>query len=30
VIRDGQEIDRIDAALPRAALEQRRGPVLAS
>jgi thioredoxin 2 len=28
VIRDGQEIDRIVGALPRAALEQRLGPVL--
>jgi thioredoxin 2 len=30
VIRDGQEVDRIVGALPRAALEQRLGPVLAS
>ncbi|MHB8658590.1 MAG: thioredoxin family protein [Solirubrobacteraceae bacterium] len=29
VIRDGQEIDRVVGALPRAALEQRLGPVLA-
>jgi thioredoxin 2 len=29
VIRDGQEVDRIVGALPRAALEQRLGPVLA-
>jgi thioredoxin 2 len=28
VIRDGQEIDRIVGALPRATLEQRLGPVL--
>ncbi len=28
VIRDGQEIDRIVGALPRAALEQRLGPAL--
>lgn len=28
VIRDGQEVDRIVGALPRAALEQRLGPVL--
>ena len=30
VIRDGQEIDRVVGALPRAALEQRLRPVLAS
>ncbi|HEY2006842.1 MAG TPA: thioredoxin [Solirubrobacteraceae bacterium] len=30
VFRDGNEIDRIVGALPRAALEQRLGPVLAS
>jgi thioredoxin 2 len=30
VIRDGVEVDRIVGALPRAALEQRLGPVLAS
>src|SRR5215472_7300300 len=30
VIRDGREVDRIVGALPRAALEQRLGPVLAS
>jgi thioredoxin 2 len=30
VIRDGQEIDRVVGALPRAALEQRLGPVLAA
>jgi thioredoxin 2 len=30
VIRDGQEIDRMVGALPRAALEQRLGPVLAA
>jgi len=30
VIRDGHEVDRIVGALPRAALEQRLGPVLAS
>ena len=30
VIRDGQEVDRIVGALPRAALEQRLGPVLAA
>jgi thioredoxin 2 len=29
VMRDGREIDRIVGALPRAALEQRLGPVLA-
>jgi thioredoxin 2 len=29
VIRDGKEVDRIVGALPRAALEQRLGPVLA-
>jgi thioredoxin 2 len=29
VIRDGDEVDRIVGALPRAALEQRLGPVLA-
>ncbi len=29
VIRDGQEVDRIVGALPRAALEQRLAPVLA-
>ncbi len=29
VIRDGHEVDRIVGALPRAALEQRLGPVLA-
>jgi thioredoxin 2 len=29
VIRDGREVDRIVGALPRAALEQRLGPVLA-
>jgi thioredoxin 2 len=29
VIRDGQEVDRIVGALPRAALEQRLGPTLA-
>jgi len=28
VIRDGHEIDRIVGALPRAALEQRLGPLL--
>jgi thioredoxin 2 len=28
VIRDGREVDRIVGALPRAALEQRLGPVL--
>ena len=28
VIRDGKEVDRIVGALPRAALEQRLGPVL--
>jgi thioredoxin 2 len=30
VIRDGREVDRIAGALPRAALEQRLGPVLAA
>jgi thioredoxin 2 len=30
VIRDGQEIDRVVGALPRAALEERLGPVLAA
>jgi thioredoxin 2 len=30
VIRDGQEIDRVVGALPRAALEQRLGPMLAA
>jgi thioredoxin 2 len=30
VLRDGQEVDRIVGALPRAALEQRLGPVLAA
>jgi thioredoxin-like negative regulator of GroEL len=30
VIRDGHEVDRIVGALPRAALEQRLSPVLAS
>jgi thioredoxin-like negative regulator of GroEL len=30
VIRDGQEVDRIVGALPRAALEQRLGSVLAA
>jgi thioredoxin 2 len=30
VIRDGQEIDRIVGAMPRAALEQRLGPALAA
>jgi thioredoxin len=30
VFRDGHEIDRVVGALPRAALEQRLGPVLAS
>jgi thioredoxin 2 len=30
VIRDGQEVDRIVGALPRAALEQRLEPVLAA
>ena len=30
VIRDGREVDRITGALPRAALEQRLGPTLAS
>jgi thioredoxin 2 len=30
VIRDGHEIDRIVGALPRAALEQRLGPVLSA
>jgi thioredoxin 2 len=30
VIRNGQEIDRVVGALPRAALEQRLGPVLAT
>jgi thioredoxin 2 len=30
VIRDGQEVDRIVGALPRAALEQRLAPVLAA
>jgi len=29
VIRDGREVDRIVGALPRVALEQRLGPVLA-
>jgi thioredoxin 2 len=29
VIRDGEEVDRVVGALPRAALEQRLGPVLA-
>jgi thioredoxin 2 len=29
VLRDGQEVDRVVGALPRAALEQRLGPVLA-
>jgi thioredoxin 2 len=29
VMRDGREVDRIVGALPRAALEQRLGPVLA-
>jgi thioredoxin 2 len=29
VIRDGREVDRVVGALPRAALEQRLGPVLA-
>jgi putative thioredoxin len=29
VLRDGQEVDRIVGALPRAALEQRLAPVLA-
>jgi thioredoxin 2 len=29
VIRDGQEVDRVVGALPRAALEQRLAPVLA-
>ena len=29
VIRDGQEVDRVVGALPRVALEQRLGPVLA-
>lgn len=30
VMRDGAEVDRIVGALPRAALEQRLGPVLAA
>jgi thioredoxin 2 len=30
VMRDGNEVDRIVGALPRAALEQRLGPVLAA
>jgi thioredoxin 2 len=30
VIRDGREVDRIVGALPRAALEQRLGPTLAT
>ena len=30
VIRDGSEVDRVVGALPRAALEQRLGPVLAA
>ena len=30
VIRDGKEVDRVVGALPRAALEQRLGPVLAA
>jgi thiol-disulfide isomerase/thioredoxin len=30
VMRDGREVDRIVGALPRASLEQRLGPVLAS
>ena len=30
VIRDGQEVDRIVGAMPRAALEQRLAPVLAA
>jgi thioredoxin 2 len=30
VMRDGREVDRIVGALPRAALEQRLGPVLAA
>jgi len=30
VLREGREVDRIVGALPRAALEQRLGPVLAS
>ena len=30
VIRDGREVDRVIGALPRAALEQRLGPTLAS
>jgi thioredoxin-like negative regulator of GroEL len=30
VLREGHEIDRIVGALPRAALEQRLGPVLAA
>ena len=30
VIRDGQEVDRIVGAMPRAALEQRLGPALAA
>ena len=30
VIRDGQEIDRVVGAIPRAALEQRLRPVLAA
>jgi thioredoxin 2 len=30
VMRDGREVDRIIGALPRAALEQRLAPVLAS
>ncbi len=30
VLRDGHEVDRVVGALPRAALEQRLGPVLAA
>ena len=30
VIRDRKEVDRVVGALPRAALEQRLGPVLAA
>ncbi len=30
VLRDGREVDRVVGALPRAALEQRLGPVLAA
>jgi thioredoxin 2 len=30
VIRDGKEVDRVVGALPRSALEQRLGPVLAA